>query len=702
MEVREIDRNKVQGEVPWIPNTPLKPILQRPVPIYVPGEGIQMGSHSKEVSTCCESSTSAEIETRQHLWPSHEATVTNIACDRMKLTYDNNFGSGNNSFAELLAQATSATSIAGYEEILKNQFATGSSNNSFAELLAQAASATSIVAYEEILRNQFVPNLNTQINPNLFINSAHNNHQDPQGSSFFTYYGHNTTNVAPHITDNAAIAEITQDVNTHIDLNKTPQQKPRRKKHRPKVITEGKPRRNNKTNTQKADQSKGNPTSKRKYVRKKGPNTVSSPQVEATGESTKPLVPESAKKACRRSLNFEGDQQRDGNSTCRETVAATNTLTNEGRQALAASLAENNSHGAKPQLQAVGSSSVGSKRKHIEHEDTNPINLIGVQYNMLQNHYPESWLQFPNIQKKKRTEKGKNSNTCNTSAASATNTVQVAACPEDGRSSPCVSTSDFWPPNSEYNAVKVPVTIAATERVIHGTPPSICNFSLWQTMQTKRRSRLPARKTCVNAERQQTCIDALVADMGVTVTKKKRTKKRSTLVSSAYSCSLPMENLQVVAGEETWKNVHTADELTEVFRHLNINRESRELVLHGQNALVPYNQQHQKNKGAAHGYGTIIPYEGLFDPIKKQRPRPKVDLDEETNRVWKLLMLDINSPGIDGMDEAKAKWWEEERKVFRGRADSFIARMHLVQGIVSELKGYERYYTNHFTHKSNI
>ncbi|MED6160635.1 hypothetical protein PIB30_053230 [Stylosanthes scabra] len=43
-------------------------------------------------------------------------------------------------------------------------------------------------------------------------------------------------------------------------------------------------------------------------------------------------------------------------------------------------------------------------------------------------------------------------------------------------------------------------------------------------------------------------------------------------------------------------------------------------------------------------------------------------------------MLDINSPGIDGMDEDKAKWWEEERKVFRGRADSFIARMHLVQG----------------------
>jgi hypothetical protein len=49
--------------------------------------------------------------------------------------------------------------------------------------------------------------------------------------------------------------------------------------------------------------------------------------------------------------------------------------------------------------------------------------------------------------------------------------------------------------------------------------------------------------------------------------------------------------------------------------------------------------------------------------------------------VWKLLLLDINHEGVDGTDEDKAKWWEEERNVFRGRAESFIARMHLVQGI---------------------
>ena len=72
------------------------------------------------------------------------------------------------------------------------------------------------------------------------------------------------------------------------------------------------------------------------------------------------------------------------------------------------------------------------------------------------------------------------------------------------------------------------------------------------------------------------------------------------------------------------------------------------------------------------GDGAIIPYE-----IKKPKARPKVDLDSETERVWKLLM----GPGqAVEPDESKAKWWEEEREVFRGRADSFIARMHLVQG----------------------
>ncbi|XP_008803804.3 protein ROS1A-like [Phoenix dactylifera] len=76
----------------------------------------------------------------------------------------------------------------------------------------------------------------------------------------------------------------------------------------------------------------------------------------------------------------------------------------------------------------------------------------------------------------------------------------------------------------------------------------------------------------------------------------------------------------------------------------------------------------------------MVPYEGPFDISKKQRPRAKVELDEETNRVWKILMGKACSDEADGLDVDKEKWWEEERRVFHGRADSFIARMRLVQG----------------------
>ena len=101
--------------------------------------------------------------------------------------------------------------------------------------------------------------------------------------------------------------------------------------------------------------------------------------------------------------------------------------------------------------------------------------------------------------------------------------------------------------------------------------------------------------------------------------------------------------------------------VVEEFKHLDFNRQE-------QHALAIYKKD-----------GVVVPYKGLFDPTKK-RHQSKVNLDEETNRVWKLLLENINSEGIDGTDEDKVKWWEEERRVFRGRADTFIARMHLVQG----------------------
>lgn len=103
---------------------------------------------------------------------------------------------------------------------------------------------------------------------------------------------------------------------------------------------------------------------------------------------------------------------------------------------------------------------------------------------------------------------------------------------------------------------------------------------------------------------------------------------------------------------------------------LNLNERSNQLIREEQNAVVLYK-----------GDGALVPFAG-FELIKKQKPRPKVDLDLETDRIWNLLMGKEASQGVEGTDKEKEKWWEEERKVFRGRTDSFIARMHLIQGTV--------------------
>lgn len=420
-----------------------------------------------------------------------------------------------------------------------------------------------------------------------------------------------------------------------IDLNKTPQPKPKRRKHRPKVITEGKPKRTRKPVTPKPVQSKENSTGKRKYAGRKELNTIS-PQTEVTGEWTKPLMPESGKKSCRRSLNFDiGEQPRDGNFACRENatthfggeigieVKETQALNNhmplqEGAQASTTALSKSNSPGARlnanygengskrwgwmidkdghessaqilsksvaqsspndsdsnnRKLMTTGSQVVCSKRKQpgtIENADCSSINLIGMQYNLVQAYPPKDWVQFSNVRKKRRSQKGKISNTFNTSSVTATKDAQLATCPqEDARSHPYASTSYSWISGSEYETVRVPVILTDTDRAIHDKSQSLeYNLSLGQRRPTKRRSRVPTRihdcasltliRNCDtkaahttrlgssdrqafgDAERPQTCIEALVAEMRASLTKKKRSKK-STPVSSVHSCTNEMQ-----------------------------------------------------------------------------------------------------------------------------------------------------------------
>ncbi|KAG0492363.1 hypothetical protein HPP92_005761 [Vanilla planifolia] len=115
--------------------------------------------------------------------------------------------------------------------------------------------------------------------------------------------------------------------------------------------------------------------------------------------------------------------------------------------------------------------------------------------------------------------------------------------------------------------------------------------------------------------------------------------------------------------------VDDMDDIVQKLKWLNINSDHEVNNSQEQNAIVPY----------AGNSGEMVLYGGNFDQARRRRPRAKVDLDQETNRVWKLLM------GKEGevdqeVNAHKEKWWEEERRVFQGRVDSFIARMHLVQG----------------------
>ncbi|KAL1542330.1 DNA glycosylase/AP lyase ROS1-like isoform X1 [Salvia divinorum] len=119
------------------------------------------------------------------------------------------------------------------------------------------------------------------------------------------------------------------------------------------------------------------------------------------------------------------------------------------------------------------------------------------------------------------------------------------------------------------------------------------------------------------------------------------------------------QETNVSGAREHKRIVWAVDDITEGMKRLQISKEE-------ENALVPYA-----------GDGAVVP---PYEAVKKRRPRPKVDLDRETNRLWNLLMGSEGSESADTMDEDKQKKWDEERRVFRGRVDSFIARMHLVQG----------------------
>ncbi|XP_050228363.1 DNA glycosylase/AP lyase ROS1 [Mercurialis annua] len=349
---------------------------------------------------------------------------------------------------------------------------------------------------------------------------------------------------------------------------------------------------------------------------------------------------------------------------------------------------------------------------NFNQQSTSRTNLTGIFHNSLARYQEASW--FPSICKKKRTEKAQNSITSCTTTVNRTTTVDKAHLQHNARVDPPASlvNCSLYAPHS--NAIEAPCA-SEGEGLKYKMLSSISVLDQTERS-TKKRSRVPKRtrdlaslsniastatylcctdqskpmgynvQPVEDSNRPHMCMDALVAKMSGTLRRKKRTKK-GVLVSSTssgtnleqsqgkiilYGQSIFSANSLGASQEVIWKQIYSVDDLAEQFQHLDISRE-------GRNALVPYGGNQQHNELVLYrSDGTIVPFTGSF--VKKRRPRPKVDLDEETNRVWKLLLGNINSEGIDGTDEDNTKQWEDERDVFSGRANSFIARMHLVQG----------------------
>ncbi|KOM34666.1 hypothetical protein LR48_Vigan02g081600 [Vigna angularis] len=238
-----------------------------------------------------------------------------------------------------------------------------------------------------------------------------------KSSSYFDYCSKTFAEIAPH-QDDVIAAETRKDVATPMTIeerNREGEDKNNTstiRKHRPKVIKEGQPKRTIKKAAAETVQSKENQADKRKA--RKGLNTTS-PQTEVTGEWTS--GPKSTVKTCKRSLSFGSKEQAIDDPGRRENMLFANASSSRNWVADHNGLQEcpNNSIGRDgwstgcpmPAAQGIGwliimdfksvqitplAETVGAqdvdyklsvlreKQPGIEQEDNTSINLLGSQY----------------------------------------------------------------------------------------------------------------------------------------------------------------------------------------------------------------------------------------------------------------------------------------------------------------------------------
>ncbi|CAI9262310.1 unnamed protein product [Lactuca saligna] len=417
------------------------------------------------------------------------------------------------------------------------------------------------------------------------------------------------------------------------NLKKTPQPKQKRRKHRPKVVTEGRPK-----ITKKPLAS----STKRKYIRKIVNETITVPKTRNT---------------CRRKISFEEEED------LHTGVWSTGQLTGDtihGTQTLGP-ITPNKSEKPEKGIKHTWSRA----KRHISfsqkdaRNDTDACFSNGEEERGTKREFEslEAYLHFPESYKKKRTTK------CRSSITSR-------------------AISSIWFPKNDSFSFQA-LRFKARERST--VYKHMWGFGHVGSVRKKRSKGVKRMRDLasfggiwLNHKRALTCMEALSADFGVNISTKKRTK-RNSIVSSSYHNHYFLTNHLGFHPGFGWKTTYDINSLINQFKNLDINNRRVEKDGH---ALVPYLTRFKEKNGIVlyQQDRSVVPFEDDYNPLKRRIPRPKVDLDEETSRVWRLLLEDINSEGIDGIDDDKTKWWEDERNVFKGRAVSFIARMHLVQG----------------------
>ncbi|GAA0141314.1 DNA-binding transcription factor [Lithospermum erythrorhizon] len=340
-----------------------------------------------------------------------------------------------------------------------------------------------------------------------------------------------------------------------------------------------------------------------------------------------------------------------------------------------------------------------SKRQHLQDSEAEicSTNLNGVYYNSLRsyrsalssngmNNNGDCSTYFPTFNKNTKTMKWNKAETSKANSMSAVIencSTQKANCTSGTQENQLTSAITTWIPatqctsngNPSYRVVNYSTL---NENKISNNDLEVAEFLGAKRKRPKGRSRSSKqghREQLLN-DKGESLIHQEVMDqqhlvLQIPATKNKKTKKRSkknSLITTSLSSNYNQPHSLGIGPPLaiTWKSMSLMDEIIEHLSFLDINAQTS---YPEQNALIVYQRD-----------GTVVPFSNAIIPVRKRKRKPKVDLDDETTRVWNLLLEDIKNEGIDGTDEEKARWWEEERRVFAGRADSFISRMHLVQG----------------------